>query len=126
MTNVTSSHLHRIFPLSYKKGIFFRLFLCVYSTDCICNCIGVFTSFFEKVWWPYATLFEFIFLFDYRYIHTYSNSFIHKHSLRPIAISACIFYCTVYTFQHFLICRLSDSSVSEVTWIESSSPINSL
>ncbi len=42
MTNVTSSHIHRIFPLPYKKRFFFRLFLllCVYSSDCICNCIG--------------------------------------------------------------------------------------
>ncbi len=42
--------------------------------------------------------------------------FLHRHS-------ACIFY---VLFPHCFICRRSDSSVSEVTWIESSSQIHSL
>jgi hypothetical protein len=45
--------------------------------------------FFQKVWWPYATLFSFIFLYTIQYIHSYNHtSFIHKHSLRPISISS--------------------------------------
>jgi hypothetical protein len=41
-----------------------------------------------KVWWPYATLFAFIFLYTIQYIHSciIHSSFIHKHSLRPISI----------------------------------------
>ncbi len=48
-----------------------------------------FFKFFLKVWWPYATLFAFIFdnfsLYN-RYEHSYT-SFIHKHSLRLIFFS---------------------------------------
>ncbi len=41
---------------------------------------------FFKVWWPYAFLFVFIFLYN-RYIHT-GTTFIHKHSLWPISMSS--------------------------------------
>jgi hypothetical protein len=48
--------------------------------------LKIYIYFFLKVWWPYATLFAFIFSL-YNTVDTFIQ-FIHKHSLRPISKSS--------------------------------------
>ncbi len=50
-------------------------------------------NFFLKVWWHDATLFVYFSYFFITYIHSFSqshsfNTFIHRHSLRPLSISS--------------------------------------